>query len=174
MLRRPGPFRFAICCSSYSGTLFVILQQRKHMDAGELGAAVEEREFDGEGCPRYFAPELLDELDGGCGGAAGCEQIVAKQDSLARLDRVFVKFKLVGAVFQLIGDRGSFAGKLFGFAHRNEAGAEAIGERGGKDEAAGFDAGDDVHFSAVVLIAELINQRMETGRILEQGGEVVE
>ena len=70
--------------------LFVVLQQRKHVDAGELRPAVEERELDGEGCAGYLAAELLDQLDGRCGGAAGGEQIVAEQDSLAGLDRVLV------------------------------------------------------------------------------------
>src|SRR5271155_1146298 len=136
------------------------------MDAGELGATVEEGEFDGEGGAGYFAAELLDQLDGGCRSAARGEQIVAKQHGLAGLDGVFVEFELVGAVFELVSDGGSFPGKLFGFAHGNETGAEAIGERGSEDEAAGFDAGDDVHFGAVVLFAELINERMETGWVL--------
>src|SRR5271154_4875862 len=144
------------------------------MNAGELGAAIEEGEFDGEGGAGYFAAELLDQLDGGCRGAAGGKQIVAEQHGLAGLDGVLVDFELVRAVFELVGDGGSFPGKLFGFAHGNETGAESIGERGSEDEAAGFDAGDDVHFRAIVLFAKLIHERMETSRVLEQGSEVVE
>src|SRR5271169_2727243 len=144
------------------------------MNAGELGAAVEEGEFDGESCAGYFTAELLDQLDGGCRSAARGEQIIAKQHGLARLDGVFVEFELVGAVFELVSDGGSFTGQLFGFAHGNETGAEAIGERGSEDEAAGFDAGDDVHGGAIVLFAKLIHERMETSRVLEQGSKVVE
>ena len=124
--------------------------------------------------PATLPPSCWISLIGGCGGAARGEEVVAKQDGLAGLDGVLVEFELVGAVFELVGDGGSFSGKLFWFAHGNETGTQTIGQCGGENEAAGFDAGDDVHFGAVVLFAELVNERMEAGRVFEQGGEVVE
>jgi hypothetical protein len=53
------------------GLLFVVLNQRKDVEALQFAAAFEEREFDGEGGAFDGAAELLDELGGGSGGAAG-------------------------------------------------------------------------------------------------------
>ena len=85
-----------------------------------------------------------------------------------------MQFELVGAVFELVGDGAGFSGQLFWLADRNKTGAEAIGQRRSENESPGFNAGDNIHLGAVVLLAELINQRMETGRVFQQCGEVVE
>src|SRR5204862_2573070 len=67
-----------------------------------------------------------------------------------------------------------FRGKFFRFANGNEAGAEAIGERGREDEAARFHAGDEIDGVAVVMIAEAVDERMEALLVLEKCREVVE
>src|SRR5208282_2528009 len=115
-------------------------------------------EFDGEGAAFDDAAELLDELGGGGGGAAGGEEVVANDDTLAGLDGVFVDFEGVGAVFQSIGDGGGFGGELLGLSNGNETGVEAIGQSGSENEAARFDARNDVDGAADVVLAEPVNQ----------------
>ena len=74
------------------------------MDAGELGAAVEEIEFDSEGGAGDFAAKLANQFDCGRGSAAGGKQVVAKKDVLSRFYRVGVDFERIARVFELVGD----------------------------------------------------------------------
>jgi len=53
-------------------------------------------------------------------------EVVADNDAVAFLDSVFVDFEGVGAVFEGVGNAGSFCGS-FWFAHGDEACAEAVG-----------------------------------------------
>ncbi len=93
---------------------------------------------------------------------------------LAGLDGVGVDFERIGGVFELVGDGHRFRGEFFWFANGDESGVEAVGESRGENEAARFDSGDDVYFVAVVVFAEAIDKRVETARVLQQSGEVVE
>ncbi len=45
-----------------------------------------------------------------------------------------------------------FGGELAGLAHGDEAGVQAIGERGAEDEAAGLDAEDEIDVLADVVL----------------------
>src|SRR6476646_3045515 len=95
--------------------LFIILNQREHIESGELRAAVEERKFDGEGGAFDFPAQFFDELCGGERGAAGGEKVVANQHALAGLDGVLVNFERVGSVLERVGHADSFGGKFFRF-----------------------------------------------------------
>jgi len=74
------------------------------VDAGELGAAVEEIKFDGEGSAGDFAAKLANQFDCGRGSASGGEQIVAEKDVLSGFHRVGVDFERIVRVFELVGD----------------------------------------------------------------------
>ena len=154
--------------------LLVVVEQAEDVVLGEAFAAAEEVEFDGEGEAGDFAAELFDELDGGFHGAAGGEQVVDEQDALAGLDGVEVDFERVGAVFEIVGDAGYRCGQLARLADGDEAGIEAVGERGAEDESAGFDAEDEVDLAFKIVGGERVDEHGEAGAVFEQRGDVVE
>src|SRR6266852_8652208 len=116
----------------------------------------------------------MEDLYGAGGGASGGEEVIADDHAVTLFYGVFVDFERVRAIFEGVGDAGSFCGELFGFAHGDEAGAEAVSERGSEDESAGFDSGNDIDLVAVVVFAEEIDQGVEALLILQQGSEIVE
>lgn len=145
----------------------VVLNQGEDVDAVEFFAAVEEGELDGEGGALDGATELLDEFDGGGGSASGGKEVVADDDALAGLDGVFMNFERVGAVLEGVGDAGGFGGEFLGLAHGDEAGAEAVGEGGGEDEAARLDSCDHIDFVTLVVIAKTVDEQVKTLFVLE-------
>ena len=143
------------------------MKQAENVVFGEALAAFEEVEFDCEGEAGDFSAELLDELYGGFHGAAGSEEIVYEDDALAGLDGVEMDFKGVGAVLKIVGNAGDGSGELAGLAYGNEAGVEAVSEGGAEDEAAGFDAEDEVDFAGNVVSRERINELRKSCFIFE-------
>src|SRR5229473_3669949 len=138
--------------------LFIVLNQREGIDAVQFFPAVEEGKLDGEGGAFDGAAELLDELGGGSGGAAGGEQVVTNDYALAGFDGVFVDFKGVCAVFQGIRDAGGFGGEFLRLSNGDETGVEPVGQGGSKNEAAGFDPRHHVNGMTDVVLAEPVNQ----------------
>ena len=57
--------------------LLVVLDHRKDVDSRQFCAAVQEREFDGEGCADHFSAQLAHEFHGRRGGASCGEQVIA-------------------------------------------------------------------------------------------------
>ena len=137
-------------------------------------AAVEERQLDHEAEAHDHAAGLLHHSRGGGGGAAGGEQVVHDEDAMAVADGVLVHLQGVGAVLQIVGDADAFGGQLLRLAHRHEAGAERVGERRGEDEAAGFDAEDDIDLRIAVVVLQAVDDAAKSVRVLEQRGDVVE
>src|SRR5579862_8366363 len=125
-------------------TLHVVVEQGHYVVALELVAAVKEIEFDDEGEACDLSAERAREFGGGFGGASGGEQVVDNENFFAGADGVLVHFERVGAVFQCVIEFDSFGGELADFADGNESGVEAVGERGGEDEAAGLHAEDEI------------------------------
>jgi hypothetical protein len=152
---------------------FVVLDQREDIEAIQLFAAVEEGELDGEGGTFDSAVQFLDEFGSGGGGAAGGQQVVADDHALAGFDGVFVDFEGVRAVFKGIRDAGGFGGELLGLSDWNEAGVEAVGQSGSKDEAARFDTRHYVNGAADVVLAQPVNQHVKAKLVFQQGGPVV-
>ena len=54
-------------------------------------------------------------------------------------------FERVLSVFEVVSHARDFGRKLLGFAHGNESGIQAISQRRTEDEAARFDANDQIH-----------------------------
>ena len=75
--------------------LFVVVQQAEDVVFLEAVAAFQEVEFNGEGEAGDFSAQLLYQLDGGFHGAAGCEQVVYKNNALAGLNGVHVDLERV-------------------------------------------------------------------------------
>jgi hypothetical protein len=158
---------------SNSNLLLVVVEQAEDVLFGEAFAAAEEVEFDSEGQAGDYAAELLDQLEGCFHGAAGGEQVVDEQDALAGLDGVEVDFEGVGAVFEVVGDAGDGRGELARLAHGDEAGVEAVGERGAEDESARLDAEDEVDFAFEIVRGEGVDEHGHADAVFEHGGDVV-
>ena len=154
--------------------LLVVVEEAEDVVVREARASVEEVELDGESQADDFSAQLFDELDGGLHGAAGGEEVVDEDDALAGLDGVEMDFEGVGAVFQIVRDASDGGGKLFRLAYGDEAGIEAVSERGTKDEAAGFNAKDEIDLLLEVVGGKGVNELGEAGLVLEDGGDVVE
>ena len=78
------------------------------------------------------------------------------------------------AVLQVVADAGGWRGELLGLAHGDEAGVEAVGQRGAEDEAARLDAEDQVDLLADVVLRQRVDELREAGLVLQQRGDVVE
>jgi hypothetical protein len=172
MTKRPCPPTYRK--STTPERLLVVLDEGEDVETGEFGASVEECEFDGEGRAFDFAAEILDEFGGCGGGASGGEKVVANDNAFARFDGVFVNFESVGSVFQSVGDSGGFAGKLFWFAYWNESRAETVSQCRREDEAACFDARNNIDRMIPEVIAEPVDQRVKALLVFQKRGEIVE
>src|SRR5438046_913720 len=73
-------------------------------------------------------------------GAAGGEQVVHDDDFFPFDHRVQMHLECIFAVFERIGDRGSFIGQLPLFSDRNKSGSQKISERSRGEKPARFDA----------------------------------
>ena len=127
-------------------------------------APVEERQLDHEAEADDHAAGLLHHAGGGRGGAAGGEQVVDDEHAVALADGVLVHLQGVGAVLQIVGDADAFGGEFLGLAHGHEAGAQRVGQRGGEDEAAGFDAEHDIDLGVAVMVFESVDHAAEALR----------
>src|SRR5664280_3284 len=97
--------------------LLVVVEEAEDVVLGELAAALQEVEFDGEGEAGDLASKLLHELDGGLHGAAGGEQVVDDHHALAWLNRVEMDLQRIRSVLQVVADMGRWGGELLRLAH---------------------------------------------------------
>src|SRR5256885_11846858 len=154
--------------------LAVVVEQREHVNAGQLLAAFEEVEFNYEGQTGDIAANRFHQLHASSGSAASGEQVVDDDDALPALDGVFVDLKGIGAVFEVVGELGDFRRQFLRLAHGYEAGIQAIGERRAEDEATGFNADDQIDVAIEVVLRECVDECSEADLVFEQGGDVIE
>lgn len=107
-------------------------------------------------------------------GAAGRQQVVDQHDALALLHGVLLDLDRVGAVFQRVSVAHCRAGQLALLAQHDEAGAECQGERGGEQEAARFDAGQQVGLVRPQPVGQAFDRRVPGLGVRQQGRDVVE
>ena len=82
-------------------------------------------------------------------------------------------FERVRAVFQGIGDAGSFGRKFLRLSNGNETCVEPVRQSGSKNEAARFNPRDDVNGATDVMLTEPVNQHVKAKLVLQQRGQVV-
>src|SRR6185437_6534980 len=153
----------------------VVPDQGEGVDTWELRAPVQEIQFNRECGAGHFATKLSHELSRGGSGASGRQKVVADHDAFARFDGVLMDLERIGTVFELVRHRRGLPRKLFGLPHRNEACSQTICKSGRKDESASFYACDDVDLLfAVIVGAELIDERVKALLIREQRRQIVE
>ena len=80
--------------------------------AVQVVAAIEVGELDDDSNTRDCAARALDELYGGGQRTAGRDEVIDDQDPVTRLNRVYMDFDRVGAVLELVADRGGLVGQF--------------------------------------------------------------
>lgn len=149
------------------------MEQAEDIESGESLASTKEIEFDSKAKADRIATEPAHELECGFHGAASGEQIIDKQNALAGLDGVEVNFEGVGAVFEIVGDADHGRGQLARLAHGDKAGVEAVGERRAEDEAARFNAENEIDLAFQPVSGHGVGERGKSSGVFEQGGDVV-
>ena len=96
---------------------------------------LEKGQLDQEIAGHDGAAQPLDQAQGGRHGSTRGEQVVHREDTLPARDGVLVNGQDVPAVLKLVLLFDDRTGKLALLAHRNESGAQLLGQRATKDEA---------------------------------------
>gem|GEM_PF-123761 len=151
-----------------------VSDQRNDVVTVEAVAAFEEIEFHDERHGRHLAADLLSKPAGREARAAGRKQIVSNHDPGAGVNGVLVNLKRVHAVLELVADAFGGGGQLVGLADRDESRANVIGERGGENEAARFDAQNIIRLQRGDLLGQPVDHLPESGPVFQQRGDVVE
>ncbi len=143
--------------------------QRAHRNAelSDFVGAAERRQIDDEAGSGDIGADLLEELDGGLRGAAGGDQIVDQDHSLAANERILVHFHLVDAVFERIADADPLERQLAFLADRHESARHLMRNRAAEDEAARLDAGNLVDLAAGPGLHQLVDGAAEGPRIAQ-------
>ena len=136
------------------------------LSATDIGQINQKRAFND------VATHFLYQRHSGFGCAAGGEQIINDQYTLARGNGVIMNFNAVGAIFQRIVMAGRFTWQLARFAHRNKADTQRISEWCCKHEATRFDANDFIDRLITITRNQTVNTGFEAGRIFQQGRDV--
>jgi hypothetical protein len=173
----------------------LLLASKQGVDGrAELLAALEEIEFEDEDVLDDLSTELLDERAScRCGAtwvllAFGCpacsssarptsgNDVVDDEDLLARLDSVGLHLEEVCAVLLHVLGRLAGTGQLALLADGHKGSAEAQGQRGAEEEAAGIEANNDVGLLGALGNVQLegAQQRLVQRRIGEDGQDVLE
>src|SRR5882762_5092968 len=88
-------------------------------------------------------------------------------------DSVSMDFERVLAILEVIGDRGTLSRELFGFAHRNKARTQVIGQRGSEDKAARLDTDYGVNLFTFIFRSQRVYRLAQTVRAFEQRRDVI-
>src|SRR5581483_11038658 len=143
------------------------------MLAGELLSALETNEFDQERQPLHVAPELFDEVRRRAGGAARRKEIVDDEYALPFGNRIVVHLERIGPVLERVAGLHRFRRQLARLADGRKTRVDAIRDRGAENEAAAFDADDDVDALIDVGQREAVDRGAEADLVLQQRRDVV-
>jgi cation diffusion facilitator CzcD-associated flavoprotein CzcO len=144
----------------------------RHAELADLLGAAEIGEIDDEAGGQNVGADLLEQLAGRLGGAAGRDQIINQDDAFALEHRVLMHLHLVDAVFQRVADAHALERKFPFFADRHEAGRNLMGDRAAEDEAARLDARHLVDLAAGPGLHQFVDRTAERARIAQQRGDV--
>src|SRR5262249_61783364 len=128
-----------------SAASLFIDDQRVERGLLQLVSTVQERELDHECHPDDLSPEQADQPQGRPHRTARREEVVDGEHALPRLDRILVDRERVAAILELVLDLDRLAGALDGLAPRHESSLQLLRQRAPQDEAARFDADDQVN-----------------------------
>src|SRR5204863_6520634 len=127
----------------------------------ESPAPAQVGEVDHEARLDEAAAHLLDQPDRGGRGPAGGDEIVHQQDRLSGRDGVEVHLDPVGAVLELVVITRGLPRELAPLADRDEAGAEAMGDRPAEDEPPSLDPRDLRDALSGVALGEAVDGAAE-------------
>src|SRR5262249_57841789 len=132
-------------------------------------APPEQRELDQEGCPDEHSAQPLDELERGRHGAAGGQQIVDREHTLAGSNRVLVNREDVGSILERVLLLDRLEGQLPPFTYRDETRAKLVRQGPAENEAARLDTDDQLHLLLRVHRGQVIDHGPPGRSVSEQG-----
>ena len=153
---------------------WVIRDVRFDLDPGQARPPAEGGELDQDRNADHLGAQFPEEPQGRGDRAAGREEIVHDEHALPVADGVVMDLEGVRAVFQRVFLAVLRAGELARLADRDEPGADRVRQRRADHVAAGLDPDDVVDLQILRAVDEEVDQRLESGRILEQRGDVAE
>src|SRR5919106_1803874 len=154
--------------------LLIVDDERVHGVRLKFLTSAQEGQLDHEGHADHAAAQLLHQSQGGGHGAAGGEQIVHREDTLARPDGILVHGQRVAPVLELVLDLDRLGRQLAELAHGDEARLELMRDGAAEDEATRLDAHHQVDPVGLVPVGQRVDSVAPGGAILEQGRDVLE
>ena len=136
-------------------------------------APVQEIQLDNKGGGDHVGADGAQQFYGGGRCAAGGQQVVHQHHFLIPVQRVFLNFDRVGAVFELIGVRDGLARQLVFLAEHGESDSQPQGKRRGNQETTGFDTDQPLRFVGADFICQPVDGRRPGFRMLQQRRDVV-
>ena len=137
-------------------------------------ARIQELELEDEREGDNLGAGLLDEAAERHRRAAGRDEVVDDEHLVAGNEGVFVDLQLIGAVLERIGLGVDLARKLARLARGDEADAELVGDGRTDEEAAGLGADDLGDALVGEMRGDVVDERRERLRVLEQRRDVLE
>ena len=132
------------------------------------------RQVDHESAANNHRACPLQQFDGGERRAAGRNQIIHHDDTIAGRNRIAVDFHAVAAIFELVLFADHRVRQLSFLAHGNEAARQLMRHRAAQDEASRLNAGDLVHLHAGIGLHQLIHGPAEGAGVSQKRRDVPE
>src|SRR5215471_7345996 len=120
------------------------------------------------------AAESRDQVKRRFGRPPGREQIIDAKHMLSLGHGIVVNLERVGAVLEIVRRADCFRRQLPDLPDWREPGADAIGDRRADDEAAAFDADDEIDAFVVKRRREAVDYRVKARRVAQERRDVVE
>src|SRR5438105_592505 len=135
--------------------------------AFEMIAPFEKGQLNQEGDTGYMPSQLLYQFYGCRYRAAGREQVIDYQHTLAGANRIGVDFYNIGAVFQCILDAYRLVREFAKFAYRHETTVQQVGQRGTKNKATRFNSNDGLNTGPGIVGGQALKGSAKGCRILQ-------
>ena len=129
-------------------------------------------QFHHKGETHQLTAHLLNQFSAGRCSAAGGQQVINDQHPGVVLKAIGDDLEAVRAVLEAVVDPNDLTGQLAGFANRAEANGIGGGQGGADDEAAGFDANNQIGLKPVADLTELAHDFLPGVRLAHQRDDV--
>src|SRR6516162_1070559 len=146
----------------------------RHAELSDLLSAAQFRQIDDETSSQNLGTDLLQKLHRRLRRAAGGDEIVDQNDSLAFDQRVLVHFYFIEAVFKRIADADPFERQLAFLADRHKAARHLMRDRTAENKAARLDARHFIDLAAGPRLHQFVHRAAKRPRIAQQRGDISE
>jgi hypothetical protein len=153
-----------------------VLKQDSGGDSAELVAAIEAGDLENKHEAKDLALELSNEVRGRLGRTTSGNDVVDHQDVLALLDGIILHLEKILAVLLDVLGGNAGTGQLALLANGSEGDAEAQGQTGAEEEAAGIQTDNDIGLGGGEGLGDLEGEGVEKSgvgdRIREEGHDI--